>query len=292
MIWMITGGTGQLGFEVARLIRLSRPGDTIYAPTRASLDLTDFHSLRAAILDARPDVLVNCAGWTDVDGAEECANEVRILNAMAPEVMAQTLRTLSTGSLVQVSTDYVFDGLDGRAYHENSPLSPQGVYARTKAEGEAAVQHALAERSLIVRTSWLYSSRGSNFVKSVLTQLQEGSALRVVCDQFGHPTWARDAAQRVLLLIESLDAGNIPNGTYHAVNSGVTSWWGLAREIARQSGLVTSTIAPIKTSDLERLAPRPQRVQLRDLAASRYGLPVMRPWGEALKSALPTLRET
>lgn len=245
-------------------------------------------ALRATVAGCRPALVINAAAWTDVDGAESQEGRARAANAEGVAVLAQACRDVGA-RLVHVSTDYVFGGdrPDRRPWAESDPLHPQGAYARTKAEGEQAVREILSENGTIVRTAWLYSGHGRNFVRTMLDKAVAGEPVSVVRDQWGQPTWARDVATRILALGERLLDGRAPAGTYHATNAGQTTWWEFARWIYSLAGADPGLVAPMESAALDRPAPRPAWSVLGHEAWADAGLPPLRPWREALVSAMP-----
>jgi dTDP-4-dehydrorhamnose reductase len=255
---LVTGGEGQLGTEL--IAQAGDHGIDILAPTLAEMDLT-----RPAQIDAfwdafRPAVVINAAAYTAVDRAESEPELASAVNAAAPEYIAR--RCAREGvPLIQISTDYVFDGRKGSPYREDDPISPLGVYGRSKAEGESAVRGAL-DRHLIVRTAWLYSPHGVNFVKTVIRLAAERNELRIVDDQFGSPTSAADLAAALLSICGRLKAGgDLPWGTYHCCGSGVTSWCGLARHVLEtlvaRGRMASFRLTPITTAQYPTPARRP-----------------------------------
>jgi len=224
----ITGGEGQLGTEL--IARAESRGIEVLAPTLAQMDLTRPAQFDRFWNEFRPAAVINAAAYTAVDRAESEPDLAFVLNAEAPARIARRCASERI-PLIHISTDYVFNGLKGAPYLEEDPVSPLGIYGRSKAEGEAAVrrEHAL---HLIVRTAWLYSAHGANFVKTVMRLVAERDELRVVDDQLGSPTCAADLAEALLQIVGKLKAGAaIPWGTYHCCGSGVTSWHGLARHV-------------------------------------------------------------
>jgi dTDP-4-dehydrorhamnose reductase len=254
----LTGGEGQLGTEL--IARAAAHGMEVSAPTLAQLDLTRPAQIDPFWDEFRPAAVINAAAYTAVDRAESEAELAFAVNAQAPEFMAR--RCAREGiPFIHISTDYVFDGLKGAPYLEEDPVTPLGVYGRSKAEGEAAVRRA-AGMHLIVRTAWLYSAHGANFVKTMMRLAAERDELRVVDDQIGCPTCAADLADALWRIVGRLKPGHpVSWGTYHYCGSGVASWYGLARrvlEILVARGRISSfRLLPISTAEYPTPARRP-----------------------------------
>lgn len=289
--WLVLGPTGQLGRE---LLGGAAPEGVMLRPvSRAEADLERPDALRAFVAGVRPSLVINAAAWTDVDGAESQELRARAVNAEGVAALAEACRHVGA-HLIHVSTDYVFGGerSDGQPWAETDSLHPQGAYARTKAEGEQAVREILPERGTVVRTAWLYSGHGRNFLRTMLDEACAGEPVSVVRDQWGQPTWARDVATRILTLGERLLDGRAPAGIYHATNAGQTTWWEFARWIYSLAGADPGLVAPMASSDLDRPAPRPAWSVLGHGAWESAGLPPLRPWREALVSAIPEFDKT
>ncbi|HXF67589.1 MAG TPA: dTDP-4-dehydrorhamnose reductase [Burkholderiales bacterium] len=255
---LLAGATGQLGHEL--LTALAPLGEVI-APGRAELDLTRPDTLRHAIREARPQIIVNAAGYTNVDRAEAEAQLAMQVNGIAPGVIAEEAKRLGA-VLLHYSTDYVFDGTLGRAYTEEDAPNPVNVYGRTKLAGERAIE-AAGGAYLILRTSWIYSARRSNFVLAILALARERTELSVVDDQVGSPTWARALAQASAALLRQRESIARRRGIYHLAASGETNRYefarailALAREIAGERGW--AALRPIRSEDYPLPAPRPR----------------------------------
>ncbi|KPP97792.1 dTDP-4-dehydrorhamnose reductase [Marinobacter sp. HL-58] len=244
---LLLGKTGQVGFELCRTLPLL---GTITAPGRQELDLINAQAV-ADYLDAhQPDLIVNAAAWTAVDAAEARMGTARRLNAGLPDQLASYSAEHGV-FLVHYSSDYVYPGTETTPWQETSPPCPLSAYGKTKLQGDEAIQQSEADY-LIFRTSWVYSVRGNNFMKSILRLAKSKTELDIVADQIGAPTPARLIAQITTLAIHS----NIPGGLYHLAPAGETSWQGFAEEIFRQAGITTKT-NPIPTSDYPTPATRP-----------------------------------
>lgn len=239
-----------------------------------AFDIAEPQSVRWLFGSVKPDVVVNAAGYTNVDGAESEAEPAERANVTGPRLLAEA--TAESGCvLVHVSTDYVFDGTKREPYTERDQPSPKGVYARTKFEGERAVRRSGA-RHLIVRTAWLYAPWGRNFVLAILGKAKEGEPLRVVGDQQGSPTYAPDLACAILDLV----AGEA-EGTVNVVNSGATTWFDLAAEAVKLAGLRVA-MTRVTTEDYPRLALRPAYSVLSTAKFEKLTARPLRPWQEAL----------
>ena len=249
---LVTGANGQLGREMQRLGAVS-PNNYLFTDV-AELDITDAAAVRACVAEHGIDTIVNCAAYTNVERAEEDEAAADLLNRQAVENLARAAAEAGA-LLVHVSTDYVFDGRASEPYTEESPTAPLSVYGRTKLAGEEAVR-AAGCRHLILRTAWLYSEYGNNFLKTMLRLTAERESLNVVFDQVGTPTYAGDLALAIFSILEGgLDRGN--EGIYHFSDEGVCSWYDFAVEIARATGRNRCRIAPCRTAEYPTKAPRP-----------------------------------
>ncbi len=242
---LVAGGDGQLGHALAR------QGRGVITLGRRDLDILDDESIAHALATHRPDALVNAAAYTAVDRAETETALAFALNAEGP---ARLARACARGSLpfIHVSTDYVFDGTSLGPYDEHDPILPLGVYGASKAEGERAARAAWSG-TIVVRTAWVFSAHGANFVKTILRLAAERPLLRIVDDQFGRPTWAEDLAEVLVSLAGRAVARQSLEPTYHFCNAGTTTWCGFARAIvagARERGpVVCQQIDAISTAD-------------------------------------------
>lgn len=245
---LVTGAAGMLGREVVDALRGST--DVVEADL-ADFDVADHEATLLAVRDTAPDVVVNCAAYTDVDGAETHRREAFAVNATGAGSVARAAE--AAGALMlHLSTDYVFDGTSSEPYVEDDPPNPLNVYGESKLAGEREVL-ASGARSLIVRTAWLYGHGGRNFVDTILRLSDGGEALRVVDDQRGTPTYARDLA----VILKELVAASV-TGVVNATNSGVASWYEFAAEILRASGRSHVHVEPVATAARPRPAKRPR----------------------------------
>ena len=258
---LITGGTGQLGHALCG--QLAGLG-SISAPGREQLDLSAPEQIRQQVRALRPDLIINAAAYTAVDLAESQPAQAMAINAQAPGILAEEAAALGV-PLIHYSTDYVFDGQQPTPYTESDPPHPLNVYGHSKLAGEQAIRR-VGGPHLILRTSWVYSSRGQNFLLTMQRLLQEKPELRIVADQLGAPTWSGTLAQATRTLIERWRAGQ-PGawGTYHLCAGGETSWFGFAQAIAQalqNQGKPCARLLPIPASAYPTTATRPLNSRL------------------------------
>lgn len=276
---LLTGANGQLGSA----LQASLSQHDLSAFTRAQLDITRLDEVRTAIAAAQPDLIINAAAYTNVDGAESDQAGAYKLNAVAARNLAVATAERHL-ALVHVSTDYVFDGLGSRPYHEYDQTNPLSIYGRSKLVGEAAVQ-ALNPRHYIARTAWLYHDQPAarNFPKTMLAQAIEHrrAEVRVVSDQYGSPTYAPHLAAAIGRLIETG-----AYGVYHLAGSGAASWFELTRRLYELYGVKTGVV-PVATSEFPRPAVRPRYSVLTTIQEPEILLP---PWEEGLAAFVATLR--
>jgi len=253
---LITGSNGQLGSEIKELKNNDKKVDLIFKDL-PELDICNFKALQAFILDNNINAVINCAAYTAVDKAEEESIIATKVNYEGVLNIVKALQTVN-GKLIHISTDYVFDGDHFFPYKELDPVSPIGVYGKTKRAGELAVINSAID-SIVIRTSWLYSSFGSNFVKTMLRLGSEKENLGVIFDQVGTPTYARDLAKTCLEVLTGVNSVKISkNGNlYHYSNEGVASWYDFAISIMELGG-ENCKVKPIQTKDYPTLARRPQ----------------------------------
>jgi len=254
---LLTGTTGQVGWELRRALM---PLGEIIAPDRHALDLANPDSIRAMIRNVQPDAIVNPAAYTAVDKAESEPELAIAINSIAPEIMAEEALRLRA-VMIHYSTDYVFDGQKTTPYTEQDPTNPLGVYGKTKLAGEQAIQ-AVGGAHLILRTSWVYSRMGKNFLLTMLRLARERQELKVVSDQIGAPTWSRSIAEiTAAIMFADLDRWQDFNGIYHLSASGKTNWYEFAKEILAndpdRSKQIIDRLIPITTAEYPTPAQRP-----------------------------------
>ena len=281
---LITGCNGQLGNEM-QLLEETNPQHTYFNTDVAELDITDAVAIEKFVIENQIDGIVNCAAYTAVDKAEDNQDLCRLLNTDAPGYLAAAVEKRG-GWLIQVSTDYVFDGTNHTPYTEEEPTCPNSVYGSTKLEGERAAQQACS-RTMIVRTAWLYSTFGNNFVKTMIRLGKEKPELGVIFDQIGTPTYARDLA---VALFAAINQGVVP-GIYHFSNEGVISWYDFTKAIHRIAGITTCHVRPLHTAEYPTPAHRPHYSVLdKTKIKQTYNLDIPY-WEESLKECVDKLNK-
>ena len=283
MSWLITGGSGQLGIAVSQ--ELDKHGIAFDAWSSKDLDITQCSTVSKAIEKLSPKVIINCAAWTDVDGAEGNELAAAKINSLGAGNLALSAK-LCSAKLIHVSTDYVFSGESQSPWQTSDEIKPQSAYGRTKAEGESRVLARYAENSFIVRTAWLYSPWGKNFAKTMTKMAIKGDGeVRVVNDQVGQPTSAVDLAKQLVELGQSTS----PAGIYHGTNSGQATWFEFAQEIFKLAGTDVGRVTPVSSSEFPRPAKRPSYSVLSHDAWASTAVKPMRDWRIALADAMPSI---
>ena len=266
---LLTGKNGQVGWELQRMLTAS--GEVVAMDAEA-MDLADPEGIRRTVQAVRPDIIINPAAYTAVDKAESEPDLAMAVNGIAPGVLAEEALKLDA-VLVHYSTDYVFDGSKPAPYTEDDMPNPQSIYGRTKLAGESAVR-ASGCKHLILRTSWVYGVHGGNFVKTILRLAKERDELRIVADQYGAPTWARDlagATMNALIAWEMSDWNEELGGTYHLTGGGRTNWHGFAEEIVRLARKYDAALAD-------------KQLVIKPIATHEYPVPAKRPVNSVLAS--------
>ena len=292
-IWdiLVTGGAGQVGLELARAAWPSHV--RLHTPTRSELDLGDAEAVRALFAATAFKAVINSGAYTAVDKAEVEVAAAFAANAMGPAILAEV--TCAAGiPLVQVSTDYVFDGSGEQDYAESDAVGPLGVYGASKLAGEYAVRTG-SPRSVVLRTAWVLSAHRANFLKTMLRLAADRPALRVVDDQTGCPTSAKDIAETlVAITLKMIADPEAPTGVYHFVNAGSTTWAGLAREIFALSAALggpSAEVEGITTAEYPTPARRPSNSRLSTFKITRdYGV-TPRPWQDAVAEIVAELHQ-
>jgi dTDP-4-dehydrorhamnose reductase len=252
---LITGSNGQLGSEIKELASDYENLECVFKDL-SELDICDAEVLNTFILDQHINTVINCAGYTAVDKAEEEALIAQKVNSEGVLNLANALKKVG-GKLIHISTDYVFDGNHSQPYKESDPVSPIGVYGQTKRSGELAVLNGSID-AIVIRTSWLYSVYGNNFVKTMLRLGNEKKSIQVVSDQKGTPTYAKDLAKTCLDILSDTSSTNLSNkgSLYHYSNEGITSWYDFATAIMEISN-IDCRVIPIEIKDYPTQARRP-----------------------------------
>ena len=279
---LITGCNGQLGNEM-QLLEKDNPQHQWFNTDVQELDITDVDAIRSFVQEHQIDGVVNCAAYTAVDKAEENEELCTKLNAEAPAYLASAVGSRG-GWMIQISTDYVFDGTSHIPYVEDDETCPNSVYGRTKLVGELNVQK-LCEQSMIIRTAWLYSAFGNNFVKTMIRLGKERPELGVIFDQIGTPTYARDLA---VAIMTAINKGIVP-GLYHFSDEGVISWYDFTKAIHRIAGITTCHVRPLHTAEYPTPARRPHYSVLDKTKIKKvYGIEIPY-WEDSLKDCIEKL---
>jgi dTDP-4-dehydrorhamnose reductase len=283
MTWLIVGGTGQLGNALSR--ELSAREFQFYSWGSQDLDITQGPIVRDIVSKLSPNVIINCAAWTDVDGAERNEIQASRVNHEGAENIAFAAKNCDA-KLVHISTDYVFSGESDTPWQVDGQINPKSAYGRTKADGENRVLVIYPENTFIVRTAWLYSLWGKNFAKSMIKLALNGKGeVPVVNDQIGQPTLAEDLAKQIVELVVS----GAPSGIYHGTNSGQATWFEFAQEIFELAGADVARLVPISSSDYPHAATRPSYSVLSHDAWDGTTIEPMRDWRIALAESLPAI---
>jgi len=275
--WLVTGAAGMLGTDLVAVLR--GRGHDVVGIDRDSVDITDPEACVG--LADHFDVVVNCAAFTAVDAAESDEPAAFAVNAVGAANLARAAHR-SGARMVQISTDYVFDGTAVAPYAETAPLVPRSAYGRTKAAGEWAVRAECPDH-LVVRTAWLYGAHGPCFPSTIVRVLRERGGADVVVDQVGQPTWTVDLAD----LVERLVRADAPAGTYHGTSSGQTSWYGFARAAAAAAGVDPAAVRETTSEGFVRPAPRPAYSVLGHGALRSVGVDPIGEWAARWRAAAP-----
>ncbi len=279
---LITGCNGQLGNEM-QLLEKEDAANNYFNTDVAELDITNVEAIEQFLAANNIDGIVNCAAYTAVDKAETNEEFCTLLNAEAPGYLAHAIEKRG-GWMIQISTDYVFDGTQHIPYQEDEDTCPNSVYGRTKLVGEFNVLK-LCQQSMVIRTAWLYSTFGNNFVKTMIRLGNERPELGVVADQIGTPTYARDLARIIMTAISK----GIQPGIYHFTNEGVASWYDFTKAIHRLAGITTCHVRPLHTSEYPTAAQRPPYSVLdKTKIKQTYGIEIPY-WEESLKECIDKL---
>lgn len=288
---LVIGCNGQVGWE---LVRCLQPLGEVIATDRRQMNLSDLDNIKTTLKNIAPDIIVNAAAYTAVDKAEDNEVEANIINGHAPGVLATEAKQIGA-LLIHYSTDYVFDGAKSSPYTEDDTSAPINAYGRSKLLGEEAIQSVDMDY-IILRTSWVYAARGTNFLRTILKLAQEREELRVVTDQIGTPTWARLIAETTAHVIRQSQTertnASFQSNLYHLTAVGETSWFGFTQAIVEQArrfpdfSLTLKKISPIPTQDYPTSSPRPMNSRLAMAKLeSHFGLK-MPTWNNMLQLCL------
>ncbi len=288
-VFLITGADGQLGSELKEISKGYYGYDFVFTDVK-ELDITDAESTAKFISDIKPDWIINCAAYNLVDMAESEPDKAMLINSRAVSHIAEAISgTLCR--LIHFSTDYVFGGSGNTPYAETAPVNPAGAYARSKYEGEkAALKH---NDTMVVRTSWLYSTHGNNFMKTILSKARETGDLRVVFDQTGTPTWAFDLATAIMHIASGVIRNQLAfsAGIYNYSNEGVCTWYDFAREIVLEAGIECS-ITPVLSREYHAPAVRPAYSVLNKLKIREtYNIEIPH-WRTSLRNCIGKLNKS
>lgn len=279
---LITGCNGQLGNEL-QLLEAKYQQHTFFNTDVNELDITNQLAVDDYVFRNQIDCIINCAAYTAVDKAEEQKELCTTLNTVAPSYLAAAVEKRG-GCMIQISTDYVFDGTHSTPYVETDTPAPNSVYGCTKLAGELGVTK-FCKKSIVIRTAWLYSTFGNNFVKTMLRLGRERKELGVVADQIGSPTYAADLAAAIMTIVET----GVKPGVYHYTNEGVASWYDFTKAIHRMAGIKDCNVKPIHTSDYPTAATRPAYSVLdKKKITEDYQLTIPH-WEEALQRCMDSL---
>jgi len=285
MKWAITGGSGQLSRSLVDL--LDKEGVPYITWSHKDLDVADDSSI-TVIKETCPDLLINCAAWTNVDAAEEFPERAARVNQVGPRNMARAAKELKI-PLVHISTDYVFSGQSGKPWSTDSKTEPMSSYGLSKLLGEKEITKSLDVNFYILRTAWLYGPYGKNFSKTILKKaITSKEPINVVNDQIGQPTTTKSLAEQIFKVAKS----RVPSGVYHATNTGQASWWDFACEIFALAGEDVERVRPSTSEDFPSKVKRPKYSVLDQSAWSKVGIETMPEWREALKEVFPEIRSS
>lgn len=281
---LVIGSNGQLGSELRFLSSSENSLEFLFTDVQ-DLDATDFQALNLYCEYNKPDFIVNCAAYTAVDIAETEVESAKLINISIPKHIGRVAKA-TNAKVIHISTDYVFDGTSYLPYVEDDLVGPNSVYGKTKLNGEIALIKE-ESKSIIIRTSWLYSSFGKNFVKTMLKLGSERDKLSVISDQIGTPTYARDLAQAIIDIIKQSE-NNWQAGIYHYSNEGVASWYDFAKQI-HELGRINCIVYPIATEDYPTPAKRPSYSVLnKSKIKNTFGISIPY-WRDSLKTCIDIL---
>ena len=291
MLILVTGASGQLGQSIKNLVKQQKISESFIFVNRGQLDLSSNSNIQNYFKTKKFDLIVNCAAYTAVDKAEDDHEEADMINHIAVKQIAEIAQNNNI-KLIHISTDFVFDGLKHKPYFESDITSPINIYGKTKLDGENTILSIMKFNAIIIRTSWVYSEYGNNFVATILKLTQKNSNLNIVSDQIGSPTYARDLAQVILKIIKSDKFNTLEKESeiYHYSNEGECSWYDFAKEIVKLSD-VKCIINPIKTEQYPTPASRPKSVLMdKDKIIQMFCIKNL-DWKKSLRVCMEILRQ-
>jgi dTDP-4-dehydrorhamnose reductase len=279
---LVTGAGGLVGRAVSE--HCAAQGDDVFGFDHRSLDISDASAVRTALTANKPDVVINCAAWTDVDGCESDPAHAEHANALGPELLAAASREIDA-RLITISTDYVFDGTKEDFYTQRDQPNPISIYGRSKLEGERRSQAAWA-RTIVVRSGYIFGEGGKNFLSTLLARAARNEPLKAISDMVGTPTYAPDLARR----LRELAVLDLP-GVFHVVNAGAgASFETFARTALDRAGLTSASLEVVSLADLHRPAPRPRNSRMRCLLSEALRLDPLPHWTDALQTFIDMQR--
>jgi dTDP-4-dehydrorhamnose reductase len=286
MKFLITGAGGQLGQSLQARLKMSEV--QVIALERNQLDITDVSKVKDCIEFHKPDVVINTSAYTNVEQAEKHPELVFLVNKQGPTNLAQACQKINS-RFVHFSSDYVFSGISKEAWKVNSETVPLSVYGKSKLAGEEGVMHCYPEKSIVIRTAWLYSPFGKNFYKTILNlALNDDRQVTVVDDQIGQPTNSLDLTDLTLDAIFK----KVPSGIYHGTNSGAASWYDFAIQIFQLANADTSRVVPIRTHDFGSQVPRPIYSVLDNSSWLDVGISPLGPWERSVSNSFSRVLES
>ena len=289
MFVLVTGANGQLGKSLRSLVDQNNTNYQFFFATKEQLDLKNFNNVRSFIEKNQFDIIINCAAYTSVDKAETEKDKANLINHLSVKNLAQIAKD-NCVKLIHISTDYVFDGIKQESYNEDDNASPLNVYGKTKLDGENAILSTMDFDAIIIRTSWVYSVYGNNFVDTILKLSQKKDKLNIVSDQTGSPTYANDLASAIFNIIKSKKfcLSQQASEVFHFSNDGACSWFDFAKEIGNISG-TKCLINPISSKDYPQDALRPKSVLMnKTKIIDFYGLE-LNFWKDSLRNCTQVL---
>ena len=289
MFVLVTGASGQLGKSLNRFVENNILNHQFVFATREQLDLSNFKNVRRFIEKNQFNIIINCAAYTSVDNAETEKEQANLVNHLSVKNIAEVARD-NYIKLIHISTDYVFDGSKLESYDETDNTSPLNVYGKTKLDGENAILSIMELNAIIIRTSWVYSEHGNNFVNTILILSQKKDKLNIVSDQIGSPTNAKDLAGAIVSIINNKKfyETDTPSEVFHYSNDGECSWYDFAKEIVSLSG-TKCIISPIDSKDYPQKALRPKYVLMDKRKIQDYFGLEIHFWTDSLKSCIKDL---